>query len=301
VAHQRNASDPAFRGRHRGSWLTVLRERDGIPGEKTVKTFGGTRSRAAWNSRRSSGRAWPRLPIDAEFDLWRDVFVQQKLPWGRFLQSALLHTAAVVLIWTASLAWIRQQKILDPTAFDRSSLVTYTPEEYLPPLDTGASAAAEAAKGRSRLREAADSFGSAGSGQPLANHRCAARSQLDHDVPLPNIIATGAVLPVVPLDATLAPLKRASSRRRCRSWRPRRTWSLRRTVWFGGDEVGGDCAASGSDAHRRPKGRRAVGTHEGIGPMNMKWWRRLRSLLLRNNIRWRRVAADICRAVACNR
>src|SRR5258708_10560132 len=81
------------------------------------------------------------LPGDGEFDLWRDVFVQQKLPWGRFLQSALLHTAAVALIWTISLAWIRQQKILDHASFDRSSLFTYSPEEYMPPLDQGTSEA----------------------------------------------------------------------------------------------------------------------------------------------------------------
>ena len=84
---------------------------------------------------------------EVEFDLWRDVFVQQKLPWGRFLQSALLHTAAVALVWTISLSRIRQQKILDHAAFDRSSLVTYSPEEYLPPLNTGASEAPKAQKG----------------------------------------------------------------------------------------------------------------------------------------------------------
>src|SRR5208337_283712 len=62
------------------------------------------------------------LPGDDEFSMWRDVFVQQKLPWGRFVQSALLHAAAVALIWTISLSWIRQQRILDRAAFDRSSL-----------------------------------------------------------------------------------------------------------------------------------------------------------------------------------
>jgi len=35
----------------------------------------------------------------AELDLWKDVFVQQELPWGRFLQSALLHGTALLLIW----------------------------------------------------------------------------------------------------------------------------------------------------------------------------------------------------------
>ena len=87
----------------------------------------------------------PESPVSLaatdEFGLWRDVFVEQELPWRRFLQSALLHTAAVALIWTISFAWIRQQKILDHNTFDRASLITYSPQEYLKPLDTGASEA----------------------------------------------------------------------------------------------------------------------------------------------------------------
>ena len=125
----------------------------------------------------SPERARAESAGDGEFDLWRDVFVEQKLPWGRFLQSVLLHGAAVALLYTISLAWIRQQKILDRAWFDRSSLVTYSPEEYLPPLDTGASEAPKAQTGRPGLRQAADPFGSAGSGQPVPNHRRAARSQ----------------------------------------------------------------------------------------------------------------------------
>src|SRR6202163_4494221 len=136
-----------------------------------------------------------------EFDLWRDVFVQEKLPLGRFLQSALLHTAAVALIWTISLSWIRQQKILDHAAFDRSSLVTYSPEEYLPPLDTGASEAPKTQKGDPAYAK-----------QPILSvpREADNRSQtvvvppdlkLDRDVALPNIVATGAIAPAVPLDA----------------------------------------------------------------------------------------------------
>ena len=148
------------------------------------------------------------LPGDDEFDLWRDVFVQQKLPWGRFLQSALLHAAAVALIWTISLSWIRQQKILDRAAFDRSSLVTYSPEEYLPPLDTGASEAPKAQEGDPAYAK-----------QPILSVPPEAdnRSQtivvppdlkLNRDVALPNIIAAGAIVPAVPLDATRTPLTR---------------------------------------------------------------------------------------------
>ncbi|MGO9402591.1 MAG: energy transducer TonB [Terriglobales bacterium] len=146
------------------------------------------------------------LPNDGERDLWRDVFVQQKLPWGRFLQSALLHVATVALLYGISLAWLRQQHILDRAAFDRSSLVTYSPDEYLPPLDTGATNAAKAQKGDPVYAR-----------QPILSvpREADNRSQtivvppdlkLDHDVKLPNIIATGTVVPAVPLDATHAPL-----------------------------------------------------------------------------------------------
>jgi len=145
-------------------------------------------------------------PSDGERDLWRDVFVQQKLPWGRFLQSALLHGATVALLYGISLAWIRQQHILDRAAFDRSSLVTYSPDEYLPPLDTGAPDIAKAQKGDPVYAK-----------QPILSvpREADNRSQtivvppdlkLDHDVPLPNLVATGAVVPAVPLDATHAPL-----------------------------------------------------------------------------------------------
>src|ERR1700720_1750506 len=139
---------------------------------------------------------------EGEFDLWRDVFVQQKLPWGRFLQSALLHATALALIWALSLSWIRQQKILDHAAFDRSSLVTYSPQEYLPPLDAGASEAPKTQTGDPVYAK-----------QPILSvpREADNRSQtivvppdlkLDRDVPLPNIVATGAIVPAIPLDAT---------------------------------------------------------------------------------------------------
>jgi TonB family protein len=143
-----------------------------------------------------------------EFDLWRDVFVQQKLPWGRFLQSALLHATAVALIYTITLSWIRQQKILVSATFDRSSLVTYSPEEYLPSLDTGTSEPPKTQTGDPVYAK-----------QPILSVPPEAdnRSQtivvppdlkLDRDVALPNIVATGAIVPAVPLDATRPTLTR---------------------------------------------------------------------------------------------
>ena len=207
-----------------------------------------------------------------EFDLWRDVFVQQKLPWGRFLQSALLHTAAVALIWTISLSWIRQQKILDHAVFDRSSLVTYSPEEYLPPLDTGAPEAPKTQKGDPVYAK-----------QPILSvpREADNRSQtivvppdlkLDHDVPLPNIVATGAIVPAVPLDATRASMSRivapGDSSRRARAGRA----ICARSCSSSGDEIGCDCAASGSDgpsdARLGRSGDGGRGTAAGLIPID---------------------------------
>jgi len=187
--------------------LKLLVERDPASPEfrSEVRAVLGSPTHVSKTARRGA-------PVESagagEFDLWRDVFVEQKLPWGRFLQSVLLHGAAVALLYTISLAWIRQQKILDRAWFDRSSLITYSPEEYLPPLDTGASEAPKAQKGDPVYAK-----------QPILSVPPEAdnRSQtivvppdlkLNSDVALPNIIATGAVVPTVPLDATRAPLTR---------------------------------------------------------------------------------------------
>ena len=150
------------------------------------------------------------LPASSANDnFFRDVFVHRPLPWSRFLQSALLHTAAAAAIWALSLAWLHQQKLLVPAPFDRSSLVTYSPEEYLPPLDTGTPEAPKPQTGEPAFAK-----------QPILSvpREADNRSQtivvppdikLDHDVPLPNIVATGAVAPVVPLDAAGSLSRRA--------------------------------------------------------------------------------------------
>jgi TonB family protein len=138
---------------------------------------------------------------EREFDLWKDVFVEQKLPWERLLLSAVLHVVALNVVLLLSIAWLRQQKILEAAPFDRSSVITYSPEEYLPPLDTGTAEAPKPQTGDPVFAK-----------QPILsvpreadNHSqtivAPPNLKLDHDVPLPNIVATGAIAPVVPLNA----------------------------------------------------------------------------------------------------
>ena len=172
----------------------------GIPAKKLIElSLEGDSARPEGSGPRL---APTQVMAGGDLGFWKDVFVHQPLPWGRFLQSAVLHATAFGLIWGISLAWLRQQKIIGPTPFDRSSVITYAPNEYLPPLDTGAAAAPQEQKGEPALAK-----------QPILSvpREADNRSQtivvppdvkLDHDVPLPNIIATGKIAPVVPLEAT---------------------------------------------------------------------------------------------------
>ena len=88
------------------------------------------RRRAFWSSVAAALR--PVRPVrDSELGLWRDVFVRQGMPWGRFIQSVILHSGALALIYIVSLSWLRQQQIVATPEFDRASVLTYTPEEYV--------------------------------------------------------------------------------------------------------------------------------------------------------------------------
>jgi TonB family protein len=159
------------------------------------------RGRAFWSTLGAALRP-VALPREAELGPWRDVFVRQKMPWGRFLESIVLHAGAAALIWMVSIAWLRQQTILPRAAFDQSQLVTYSPQEYLPPLDTGASETPKDQAGDPVYAK-----------QPILSVPPEADNhtqtivvppdlKLNHDVPLPNIVAMSTIAPAVPLDAT---------------------------------------------------------------------------------------------------
>lgn len=163
------------------------------------------------NGLRNTLRMPSAQPRGLELNVWNDVFVEQELPWVRFVQSAILHASVFGIIWVLSLTWLRQQKILASIPFDRSSVITYSPQEYLPPLDTGTTEAPKPRQGDPVFAK-----------QPILSvpREADNRSQtivvppelkLNHDVPLPNIVATGAIAPVVPLNATNSLSRRTNS------------------------------------------------------------------------------------------
>jgi TonB family protein len=130
------------------------------------------------------------LPLDsAPADFWPDVFVERKLPWGRFLQSGAYHVLALALIWAGSRLLALQPHATAQPTFTKPDVVFYTPSEYLPPLDTR--------RPDSTPPRKADPEYSA---QPIislpreADNRkqtivTAPNIQLQHDVALPNVVA----------------------------------------------------------------------------------------------------------------
>jgi TonB family protein len=137
---------------------------------------------------------------------WPDVFVHRGLPWNGFLESVVFHVLALTMIWIgARFLGLEPQAKSQPT-FTHADIVFYTPSEYLPPLDTRRSDSA-------RAREADPEF----STQPIislppeADNRSQTivtppNIQLQHDVPLPNVVAWSGTpqLPIGPAPAVPA-------------------------------------------------------------------------------------------------
>jgi TonB family protein len=134
---------------------------------------------------------------------WPDVFVDRKLPWLRFLQSSVAHFLVLLVIWAGARFLVMQPRVTTQPVFSKSDVVFYTPSEYLPPLDTRPRIAGHASKADPEY-----------SAQPVIsvppeadNHSqtivTAPKIQLQHDVPLPNIVSLSEKpqLPIGPAPA----------------------------------------------------------------------------------------------------
>jgi len=138
--------------------------------------------------------SWPAPP-------WPDVLVSRRLPWWGWAQSAVLHLAAIAAFVGAARIWPHRIQVAEPEAFRHEDVIYYEASEYLPPLDTGGS--------HVYLPKGDPAFAP----QPIISvpPESDNRSQtivtppnvgLDHDVPLPNMVAWSQVQPSVPLAAT---------------------------------------------------------------------------------------------------
>jgi len=132
---------------------------------------------------------------------WDDVFVASRLPWNRFLQSGLGHIAVIAALWGWSQLWTQRPQIVQRSVFHSSDVVYYDASEYLAPLDTGGTRAQVPKAG-----EPAYAPQPIISVPPEADNRTQTivappKLKLDHDVPLPNIVAMGQPKPTIPMAA----------------------------------------------------------------------------------------------------
>jgi TonB family protein len=124
------------------------------------------------------------------------------LPWPSFFQSTVCHALLLTALWGWSQLLLRQPRIRN-SAFDNSPLTYYTPSEYLPPLDTGASEAPKRAPQRADPEYAKQEIISV---PPQADNRTQTiitppDIKLNRNVPLPNIVAWSGI-PEMSLSAT---------------------------------------------------------------------------------------------------
>jgi TonB family protein len=153
----------------------------------------------------------PRRPplqlVSRPAPFWPDVFVPSRLPWNRFLQSTLGHLVMIAAVWGSSRflpdLWPQSAQIVPRSVFHSSDVIYYEPSEYLAPLDTGGTHVQVAKKG-----EPAYAPQPIISVPPEADNRrqtvvAPPNLKLEHDVPLPNVVAWGNSTPRIP-SATMA-------------------------------------------------------------------------------------------------
>lgn len=132
----------------------------------------------------------PRLELQSPpAAFWPDVFVRRSLPWYGFLKSGGCHGLAVALLVILTHIFSLQPRVVPPRIFDRSQVIYYQASEALPRLDTRDEPAARPANADPEF-----------SRQPIISVPAESDShtqtlvtppsvKLQHDVPLPNIVA----------------------------------------------------------------------------------------------------------------
>jgi TonB family protein len=152
---------------------------------------------------------WPRRqpPLSLSSSpgiFWNDVFVRPRLPWGRFVESAIFHTAVIAVLWSSAQLWPQRPHVAPSPVFHSSDVISYDLSEYLPPLDTGTVPATPTQNGDPVYAPQPII-----SVPPEPDNRqqtivTPPELKLNRDVPLPNIVAWGHTAPTIPPAATAA-------------------------------------------------------------------------------------------------
>jgi len=135
-------------------------------------------------------------------EFWADVFVSSELPWRKIPISAVLHMIALFLMLAVAHFWPQPAQVLSHSTFNSSDVISYSPSEYLPPLDTGAAHPRNAQRGDPAY-----------AAQPIISVPREADNhiqtivtppevRLRQESPMANVIAWKQLPPAVPIAAT---------------------------------------------------------------------------------------------------
>ena len=132
---------------------------------------------------------------------WPDVFVSTRVSWRSFLESVLYHSLIIAGLWGFSQSWRQRPVAVHRHVFDKASVIYYPTSEYLPPLNTGHTPARQQKGEPEYAKQPIISV------PPESDNRTQTivtppDLKIDHDVPLPNIVAWAPTQMSVPLAAT---------------------------------------------------------------------------------------------------
>jgi TonB family protein len=146
---------------------------------------------------------YPSLHLSsAPGEFWPDVFVASKLPWRRVPVSGALHVVIVGIVLLIGWLMPRSTQISTRATFNSNEVISFSPSEYLPPLDTGGQHAQPARHG-----DPAHATQPILSVPPESDNQTQtiatpSNVKLKQDVPMPNVVAWKQTPPSVPIAAT---------------------------------------------------------------------------------------------------
>ena len=141
-------------------------------------------------------------PSSPPGEFWPDVFVESGLPWRGFFDSTLYHALAITILWVSGLLWWNRPHIVPPAAFNRADVIYYPESEYLPPLNSRPHISYQPQRGDPEFARQEIISVPAEADNKTQTIVTPPQIKLDHDVPMPNIVAWSPEKVAVPLAAT---------------------------------------------------------------------------------------------------
>lgn len=146
----------------------------------------------------------PPLEITAQpIEVPPGFFVRTGIRWSRFAESYGGHVALVAAVYfICTSAWFNRQPVKLPSPFQNTRIEYYPVSEYLPPINTGQKGQAKPRKGEPKLAKQEILSVPPNADNTQQTIVTPPNVKLNHEVPLPNLVAWTAVPAGQPIAAS---------------------------------------------------------------------------------------------------